>query len=165
MFKIKNKKSQLLVEKGMTLIEVMAVIVIIGIMSAISIVSFTSSKRSTELETAAEEITAVLREAQNYSLTGKNLKSGCNTYEVDFNPNSADFRLHNGLGSCELNELYSLKNGVTVQVPGNTSFLSPHATVASGATRTVIQKGGSFYTICVNTSGLVKKISGSVLCP
>lgn len=164
MFKIKNKKLDFSIRRGMTLIEVMASIAIIGIMSAISIVSFTASKRSAELETAAEEVMAVLREAQNYSLTGKNLRAGCSSYTTVFTNASANFTLHNGLGTCELNQVYSLKNGVVIATIGSVIFEAPHAT-KSGISRILIRKNTSYYTVCVNTAGLIRKLSGNVACP
>ncbi len=164
MFKLKNKTKKLPVRNGMTLIEVVVVIAIVGIMSSITITSFVTMRRDAALETAAEEVVAVLREAQNYSLTGKNLTSAaCATYTVDFTLGLGSFILNNGGAPCTLNQSYSLKNGVTVYSVTATKFTAPHATTEKS--ETVIQKGSAYYTICVNTAGLIKKLSGKVLCP
>lgn len=51
--------------------EAMIVIAIIGIMTAATIVSMVESKKNKQLETDVRKIVAVVREAQNYALSGK----------------------------------------------------------------------------------------------
>jgi hypothetical protein len=82
---------------------------------------------------------------------------------VDFTAPSS-YRLHNGLGVCQLNHLYSLKNGVTLSVSGDTTFVAPFGDVVA-ATRTVLARGTARYTICVNTAGRIIGLSGDVACP
>lgn len=149
--KLKNKK-------GMSLIEMVVLIAIVGIMSAVSIVSLTTAKRNSELETAAEEVVAVLREAQNYSLTGKDITASCNVYAVTFS-GSSNYTLSNG-GTCPINQTYSLKNGVTVS-GASTTFAAPHATVnlGSGWRTIAVSKSGSMVNVCINPIGLIKKMS------
>lgn len=157
MFKIKNKK-------GMTLIEVVVLIAIIGIISAISIVSLTTSKRTSELDVAAEEVSAVLREAQNYALTGKDISASCGNYVVDFTNGTGNYRLHNGGGSCLLNRLYTLKNGVIVSGSTDTIFIAPHASISGmgvGWRVITLTKGGGASYVCINSAGLIKKSSSA----
>lgn len=170
MFKIKNKK-------GLSLIEVMMVVAIIGIMTAISIVSFVNSRRNAVLSGEADVIIAAIREAQNYALTGKNINVGnpahnCHLYRVIFDPNS--YVVRNGdTSACSSNggikKEYPKKNGVTVSPGGNPwfQFEAPHATVSSsialvGQWRAIIlTKSGQSLYVCLNSAGVVKKSSSS----
>lgn len=161
-------------KKGMTLIEVIIVIAIVGIMSAISIVSYTTSKRNAELETAAEELVAVLREAQNYSLTGKEISSSCSNYRVTLTNNSSNYVLRTytaaGVSCGNINSAYVFKSGVIISAGGGyVSFAAPHSSITrtagvlSGSLfRITLSKGGGFYYVCFNnTSGLIKKTINS----
>ncbi|MFA6183794.1 MAG: hypothetical protein WC682_01690 [Parcubacteria group bacterium] len=164
MFKMKNKKDYFLSSRsGMSLLELIIMIAIIGIMSAISISAMAASKINSELETAAEEVMAVLREAQNYSLTGKNITPTCNVYTVAPVAGTSNYTLKNG-AACALNFNYSLKNNVIFSVGGAINFSAPHA-ASSGTTRFVLSKSAKFYTVCVNSVGLVRKLNGNVACP
>lgn len=58
--------------KAFTLIELMAVIAIIGIMSAVAFVSLNSTKSASRLKTAQREVTSIIKLAQTYALQGKN---------------------------------------------------------------------------------------------
>lgn len=71
--KIKNQKSN--VREGFSLIELIIIIAIVGIITAVTTVSMQSSKTDKELEAAAREVAAAIREAQNNALTGKRFES------------------------------------------------------------------------------------------
>lgn len=166
MFKI-SKKKLFITKRGVTLPELMVTMAIIGILSAVSITAMTIAKRNAEVEAAAEEVVAVLREAQNYSITGKDASSTCGTYTVYFaNNNPSTCRIRNGLvNPCVLDQTHTLKNGVTFSSIGNTSFTAPFGVISPAVgTRNIVTKGGTSYTICVNAAGLVTKHSGAVSC-
>lgn len=161
MFKI-NKKKLFITKRGVTLPELMVTMAIIGIMSAVSITAMTVAKRNAEVEAAAEEVVAVLREAQNYSITGKDTSSACGNYSVSIT-SATNYSLSNGANPCSLRQFYTLKNGVLFTTAVNTSFAAPFGAVA--ATKNVLGKNGANYTICVNAAGLITKLSGNVNCP
>ena len=67
MKKIKIKKKF----SGFTLMELMVVIAIVGIMTGIGTVSFSSARRATALNSAQDEIISAIKLAQSYALQGK----------------------------------------------------------------------------------------------
>ena len=152
----------------MTLLEVMVVVAIIGMLSSISIVSFVQYKQSTALESAAEEVLAVLREAQNYALSGKNIDPNCANYRVfpGTFPNNNRYFLRNP--ACNnVDNTYYLKNGVTFSSTNGVAFRAPHANLVTNATTgnsLTITNGTNSYNICVNDSGLITKNFNSA-CP
>ena len=154
MSKIKNKK-------GMTLLEVIVVIAIIGILSAVSIVSFSAYKINTALDSASREVVAVLREAQNYSLSGKQISaaSGCSQYIVNAVTGAGGaYSLRNSCSS--FNYSFNLKNGVRFTSGGDFIFDAPHGKLGSGSVtffRVRHPSSTSFYNICINDSGLITR--------
>ncbi|KKP63821.1 MAG: hypothetical protein UR60_C0038G0004 [Candidatus Moranbacteria bacterium GW2011_GWF2_34_56] len=142
-------------------------------MSAISIVSYVTSKRNAELETAAEELVAVLREAQNYSLTGKEVSSTCSNYRVTVINGSSNYLLRTytagGVACGNINSTYVFRSGVvTSSGAGYLSFAAPHASVtrtagmvAGSFFRIALSKGGGSYYVCFNHAGLIKKTTSS----
>jgi prepilin-type N-terminal cleavage/methylation domain-containing protein len=59
--------------KAFTLIEMMVVIAIIGIVSALMLVNLNNGRVQRDLETSAKEFVSMVREAQNDALTGKQI--------------------------------------------------------------------------------------------
>lgn len=58
-------------QKGVTLVEVMVVIAVIGIGTSIMLASMGNAKEQKRVETAAREVAAMFREAQSNALSGK----------------------------------------------------------------------------------------------
>ncbi|MFA6383111.1 MAG: type II secretion system protein [Parcubacteria group bacterium] len=83
-FKIKPKKA-------FTFIELLIVVALIGIVSAMVLSSYRISRAQKEVEVAARGLAAVIREAQNSSLTGKRLTCAGSSVM----PNSYKIRIYN----------------------------------------------------------------------
>jgi len=175
--KIVNCKLRIENRRGFSFMEVMMVVAIIGILSSVSLVSLSNSREKKDVETAAREVVAAIRETQNYALTGKqpvatdfpcfyrfSPTQNSETYTINYNyhisgtncvtPAPIDSSLAYGS--------YALKNRVTFSVVSNISFSVPFAVTSGG--RIVITKGSNNYTICVNSAGKISELSGTV-CP
>ena len=107
---------------GFSLVEVLVVIAFIGIMTGVLFVSLSGKRTETSLKSAAREVAAAVRTAQNSALTG--VKTGvpdgrslCR-YEIkNTNASRYEILLHysNG-GNCNRQSslgVFSLKNGVS----------------------------------------------------
>ncbi|PIR73859.1 MAG: hypothetical protein COU40_00280 [Candidatus Moranbacteria bacterium CG10_big_fil_rev_8_21_14_0_10_35_21] len=167
--KRKNKKIYLLAEpkprrnglnkQAFTLAEVMVIIAIIGIMTSVTIVSLIGSREKKQVETAASELVAVLREAQNNALTGKNAGDKCKEYEI-YAENSK-YTINCGpLVSFD----YQLKNGVAFENKGYVSYSIPDAKPIFSDNQFLLIKGSESYSVCVYITGRIIEQSGSV-CP
>lgn len=146
--------------KGVTFIELMVVIVIIGIMTGTTLVSVRGSQTGKELESAAREVAAAVREAQNYALTGKKLTSSC-SYNFVYVNGTANYNI-GGCISPAVN--YILKNGVTFGSGGSFDYYAPHGNVSS-SNKILLFKKSKYRTVCVNSSGAVEEKSGNAACP
>lgn len=140
---------------------------IIGIMTMAALISMRGNQNERAVETAAREVTAAIRQAQNYALTGKNAGS-CTGYNFSCTKGSANY----GIGGC-VTINYTLKNGVQFKNAGSDcgplifSFALPHATVSMGGstTKKIIledRNGGNSYTICVYDQGSIKELPGLI---
>lgn len=164
-------------KKGFSLLELITVIAIIMIMTAVVLSSgLIQNRKERELEAAAREVAAAIREAQNNALTGKNADSDCNTYRFSFTDSSASYRVGNIAPCTNTPADYSLKNGVTFNGGGTIDFPIPFATPSITPPATfpvsiVVCKGGTddsdCHKVCVNSAGKVEEIKGNALpvCP
>lgn len=160
--------------KGFTLIELMIVVAIVSISAVVMLLSFGNARTKKELETNAREFASVIREAQNYALTGKQVGSGVtcrfdvvwenstyNIYAVKRDspttcPVISDYTTSPNVSSVAS---YSLKQGVSF---GNASFVNfdlPWANIVrspvtpSGTPITVFSKSGFYHSICLEDGG------------
>lgn len=177
-------------KSGFTLMELMVVVAIIGIMTAVTIVSLNRGKTEKQLEVAAREVAGAIREAQSNALNGKVLdptKIPCkfffarnttflqNQYKINYYWNNGIDE--NGDGNkCNDNEdiktvyLASLKNGVNFVNEGCWVFFSlpfGEMEVSSscyGGNRIRLTKDGSFYYVYVCPGGQIKECKDECGC-
>ncbi|MDP3957110.1 MAG: prepilin-type N-terminal cleavage/methylation domain-containing protein [bacterium] len=152
---------------GFTLIEVMVVVAIMGIMAVLSIVSLGNGRIQRDLEANAREFAGVVREAQNYALTGKQTGGGavC-AFSVTWTGSSTYELGSTASGDCggSVTSLanYSLKNGVTLNNFGTISFALPWARTGGGQAN--FSKGSDTYSVCISADGKISDQIGAV-CP
>lgn len=169
--------------KGVTLIELLIVISIIGIMTGISIVSLSGGRIEKELQAEANHLVAIIREAQNNALTGKQPTAGTTVcgwglYVSTDDPQTNYIMYYNAESDClaadkyydfgasPISGNYSLKNGVKFDPAGittkDTYFTIPHATPYEdgldfdGNLQIQLIKGSRDYYVCVYQGGVVE---------
>jgi len=154
---------------GFTLVEVMVVVALMGIMAALSIVSLGSGRIERELEANAREFVAVVREAQNYALTGKQVEgnTAC-SFSVDWTAASSTYSVgYTPSGNCGASPTsiasYALKNGVEFSNSGTVSFDLPWAKTGGGQANFSKSSSSKTYSVCVGVDGKVSDQAGS--CP
>lgn len=170
--------------KGFTLIEVMAVMAIIGVMSAMVFTSLRSGKEQKTVEGEARKVAAAIREVQNYALTGKQI-GGSVSCKFGIMPLTAgDSQIiltesHRTGSSCSTGisaaaaipgMTINLSNGVTFSndLDYNFFFTVPRGELDPNGNATPIGlrlgKGSTTYSVCVYPGGQVKDVSGAA-CP
>lgn len=175
-----------------TLVEVVVVMAIIGIMTAVVSVSLGDSRTKKELETNARAFVGVVREAQNYALTGKQftvsgvVQDPCTDgfrvrwYDGASNTYTLRYRYKNTTGSCSgfLVATYILKNGVVfVGGPSFNSiyFTLPHANILNNSgislesvspnyVTVTFTKQSLSHVVCIYADGRILDQAGST-CP
>lgn len=180
---IKNHTKNMMHRRGFTLIEIMVVMAIIGIVTAVTIVSFGSGKERKAVEGQARKVAAAIREMQNYALTGKQI--GTNV-PCKFGPGSiltsdVTFGLmytYRTGTSCSAGMsastiipgmIMSLENGVTFASDSNEFFFTvPRGELDPNGNLPPIDiqlsKGSTTYSVCVYPGGQVKDVAGTT-CP
>jgi len=159
--------------KGFTLIELLLVITIIGIMASFFLVDWTSGRVLEQLSAEAREIEAVLRQGQNYALTGSQGVSGTDPCRYQFSWSGTTYTLtywyKNAMGNCAQSTVlssYTLSDGVAFANSNNFYFTLPHGALSFGGASQaiVLSKISSTHTACVYASGLIATYPGST-CP
>jgi len=157
---------------GVTLIEMVVVIAILGIMASVTTISFGTSKNKNILEVNARELTTVIRMAQNYTLSGRQSGTGttcgygvrsisAGQYVVDIYKYSS--------GSCAYDsvlETYTFKQGVQFDASSinkTVSFEIPYGNVSAGVTFDLVRDGSHHY-VCVTDKGVIRDSAIST-CP
>ncbi|MBI2439215.1 MAG: prepilin-type N-terminal cleavage/methylation domain-containing protein [Candidatus Moranbacteria bacterium] len=174
-------------KKGVTMVEIMIVVAIISIVTTISISLLGNGRTLRELETNAREFAGVVREAQNYALTGKAVTgsgipatavpcfyvlswSGSTYTLTHVYKNSVSVPCDIGGPSASVG-VYTLKNGVTFNSASSFYFSLPHAKLSfnSGSVAAPLGKGGFSHTVCVyatdSASVLVNDYPSTAVCP
>lgn len=174
-------------QQAYTLIEVMVVIAIIGLLSAIILTAMSRDKARMQIESVSREFSARVRAIQNDALTGKyvgnNIACG---YIVDVDVAAGSYRFSRTLnttcsttglnlcldGKTPMNTV-TLQGGVSVSGPTGVCFTIPFGKAKTisgvdiGATQKyTFSKAGSSHTrsVCVGTTGDITEVTGST-CP
>lgn len=143
---------QIIKKRGFSFLELMITIAIAGIMTATMLVSMNEQRDRKAVEGAAREVAAVIREIQNYALTGKKLASSSGCAYV-FNWSGTGYNI----SSCDT-QSYTLKNGVSFNNNGSFSFSIPFANLNTSSTTSImLKKNSSNYYVCVYASGVVSE--------
>jgi prepilin-type N-terminal cleavage/methylation domain-containing protein len=169
-------------KKGLTIIEVVVVVSIAAILIVVALVNFRSSaKKEKEVESSAREVTGVIREAQNYALTGKQPdpnKVPCSYYFRKVNDSQYEilYTYHVvGDTGCtkppEVYATYSLKNKVIIGDFTNFYFKVPFGDIVDDAgvpitsnVKIKISKDAVIYCVLVYPSGSVSASADISLC-
>ncbi len=153
--KIQNKKA------GFTLLELMVVVAIIGIMSAVGFVSLSDSRNQKAVDLEARKVASVLRMTQNYAVSGYSLdinKIPCQftftsmstgSYSISYN-----YRSPVGVcGSPQLISTFTVANNVSI-TSATVGFARPRGEVAS-PTQIILSRAGLTATVCVGVGGVI----------
>jgi prepilin-type N-terminal cleavage/methylation domain-containing protein len=167
--------------KAYTLIEALVVVAIIAIVTSIILVSYSNSRRTQQLEGAAREVEAAVREAQSYALTGYQGVVGTDpcrfevawsgtTYSVTYWYKSTSDDSCTGADPLVLGS-YAVRNGVAFTSGGSFSYTPPYATASFDSNDGVVESrvvpltfSGSFQAVCVYDNGLINNRTGAS-CP
>lgn len=168
------KKQTKNILQAFTLIEILMVIAIIGIVASILFGSLSSGQAVKSVETNAREFVGVVREAQNYALTGKQLIAGTDPcgYVVGWSGANytMTYKYKNAGGACSQSSIvttYQLKGGATFSATGSLEFGLPHGVIvglSSGSRAVIFAKGGTTHVACVYFNGRMLDQAGST-CP
>ena len=168
-------------KKAFTLIEILVVISIISIATAMTLASVTGQRNVRYVERASREVAASLREAQGYALAGWKgpvTASVCGYHVVM--PAGSDYTVVNTYptGACTSNAViatYSLKAGVVFPAYTNIAFSLPRAeplyltgAVMAPITTPVLitlSRSGLSYYVCVYSTGRIVENGPSSTCP
>lgn len=171
-------------KKGFTLIEVLAVIAIIGIASAIILASVGNGRTRKEVEGDARRLVGMLRELQNDALSGKQVVSGRVSCAFILPPSlagattiSPTYRYRNGATCASVLSgtlpVFRLTPGVSISVAnGGVSFVVPWGKVwdgsvtasLGGTVQYALTKAGVTWSVCVYPSGRIEETVGGS-CP
>jgi prepilin-type N-terminal cleavage/methylation domain-containing protein len=176
MFKV---KCQMCSKRGFSLIELLIVIAIIAIMTAVLFAgNQNENKIQNEVDAATRQLAVDLRSIQNDALNGKQdiisgniacqanlvLVNGNPNYKINYTPISGATCTGTPFGERTVN----LQNAKISSPNGEVSFSAPSGTVTatSNTIQVVSTKDSTTNTICVDTnSGNITEKKGSQACP
>lgn len=179
--KTRNRKTR---GAGFSLVELLVVIFIIAVTTGIFLFSYGEDRVAKELEASSQEFLSVLREAQNYALTGKQLEGDtipCG-YKVDWSNSNTSYRLlyyyrTTNEPACQIpldsnasSLVYTRElKGAVLASPGDLFFTLPHGvpipTPINGAPVSVtLVQGSAVRVVCLYAEGRLSHYEGNS-CP
>jgi prepilin-type N-terminal cleavage/methylation domain-containing protein len=178
-----KKKNIFCARRGMTLIEMIVVVALVGIMSSVTVVLMAGSRTDRALDAAAREVAALVREVQNYALTGRQVSDvnvaclygmkavNATQYQVFYQYREADKTCTDALSDDT--EYFSrvLPHGVEFSDPAfSVQYALPHAALG-GTPKITLSKAGSSgdrrAAVCLYGNGdvIVVPPSDNPVCP
>lgn len=155
---------------GFTLIEVMIAVAIIGIVSAMILVSSAGQRQARNLELSVREVMAALRESQNYALSGRT--SGIGVNNTYYGVQIASATSYSVVASSGVIANYTLKSGVTFSSGATTiAFTLPRGDALQGGVpiagsyRISLVRGAGTRYICIYPSGQIHDNGFTAACP
>lgn len=158
---------------GFTLMELLISMTILSIMSVLTIVSFSGAKAGREVNGAARELAATIREAQNYAVTGKNITATTTNRPCQFRltatSGTGNFSVQQtNAGACDTvagSSAYVLQNGVQFAANAQVRFDVPRgepkdsagAELTSGSITFTVAKNGLTAYVCVYPLGRIEE--------
>lgn len=155
--------------QAFTLIEVVVVMAIIAIASATALNSLNNARSGRKADQAAEQFASVLRETQNYAVTGRSRGEDNCAYGIDITSDTTYKMIHSFrvagacTGSGDLFS-YTLQNGVRVNPNLATiRYNLPRGTLSATNFSFAFTVGGVTRYVCIYAGGRVAE-NGSTAC-
>ena len=146
------------------MVEVIIVIALIAILSAIMVVSLQRGRVQEQVNSAQNELASAVKLAQSFALQGR--KQGGSVpkcYGVRGNASGAVYRIYyTNDSSCDLAtyswaETYNLSNGVRFSAGFDFKFDVPHGNVESGGTATLSKSPATSRNVILDMGGGITK--------
>lgn len=155
-------------KKGFTLIEAVVVMAVISILAGIISVSYGAQRARNDVEASAREFASILKLAQNYALTGKQMSDTTTTCQFIVTASGSTYSLWYRIKSAEsctadpaLIATYNLRPGVGISTAGATFTLPWAGTGLANGTYTTftLSKSSATRFVCLYASGAITEQS------